>query len=154
MARGRVNSTLLVGGLAAILGTATTLGLPASSAQPAPSYSETVTNCRVVDGDTLHCDGGRVRLLGIDAPELPGHCAANRNCTPGDPFESTESLRQGLGDGSSVRIERIGTDRYGRTLAMVMGRSGDLSCWQLARGEAIYKPRWDNGGRVAKACRL
>jgi len=154
MARGRADSTLLVGGLAAIIATAATLGLPASSAQPAPTYSETLTNCRVVDGDTLRCDGGRVRLLGIDAPELPGHCAPNRECAPGDPFESTESLRQGLGDGSSVRIERIGADRYGRTLAMVTGRRGDLSCWQLARGEAIYKPRWDNGGRVAKACRL
>lgn len=154
MARGRAISTLLVGTLAAIIGTAATVGLPVSSAQPAPSYAETVTNCRVVDGDTLRCDGGRIRLLGIDAPELPGHCAANRDCAPGDPFKSTESLRQGLGDGSSVRIERIGTDRYGRTLAMVMGRGGDLSCWQLARGEAIYKPRWDNGGRVAKACKL
>lgn len=154
MARDRANSILLVGGLAAIIGTAATLGLPAASAQPAPNYAETVTNCRVVDGDTLHCDGGRVRLLGIDAPELPGHCAANRDCAPGDPFESTESLRQGLGDGSFVRIERIGADRYGRTLAMVMGRGGDLSCWQLARREAIYKSRWDNGGKVAKACKL
>lgn len=93
MARGRADSTLLVGGLAAIIATATTLGLPASSAQPAPTYSETLTNCRVVDGDTLRCDGGRVRLLGIDAPELPGHCAPNRDCAPGDAFESTESLR-------------------------------------------------------------
>jgi len=111
-------------------------------------------NCRVVDGDTLHCDGGRVRLLGIDAPELPGHSRVDRDCAPGDPYESTESLKRGLGEGASVRIERVGTDRYGRTLAMVLGQGGDLSCWQLARNEAIYNPRWDNGGRIARACRL
>jgi endonuclease YncB( thermonuclease family) len=129
-------------------------GAPISPAAAAAAYADIATNCRVVDGDTLHCDGGRIRLLGIDAPELPGHCSANRDCAPGDPFASTESLEQGLGDGASVRIERVGTDRYGRTLAMVLGRGGDLSCWQLAHNQAIYKPRWDNGGRVARACRL
>ena len=145
---------LAAAGLGVAIGAASIFGLPGSSAASAPAYADTVTNCHVVDGDTLHCDGGRVRLLGIDAPELPGHCSANRDCAPGDPFESTNSLRQGMGNGSSVRIERVGSDRYGRTLAMVLGRGGDLSCWQLARNEAIYKPKWDNGGRVAKACRL
>ncbi|WP_269769701.1 hypothetical protein [Sphingomonas sp. MA1305] len=36
--------------------------------------------------------------------------------------------------------ERAGEDHYGRTLAMVAGDSGDLSCWQLGRRQAIYKP--------------
>ena len=31
-------------------------------------------HCTVVDGDPLRCGSERVRLLGIDAPELPGHC--------------------------------------------------------------------------------
>lgn len=141
-------------GLVAAFGLAAMRGPSAPSAAAEPAYAATVTNCRVIDGDTLHCDGGRIRLLGIDAPELPGHCSANRDCAPGDPFASTASLKQGLGDDASIRIERVGTDRYGRTLAMVLGRGGDLSCWQLARGQAIYKPRWDNGGRIARACGL
>lgn len=131
------------------IGLAPSLG---SRAAVAASYSDQVTNCRVVDGDTLHCDGGRVRLLGIDAPELPGHCAEGRDCAPGDPYESTRSLEAGMGNGSSLKIENVGTDRYGRTLALVKGQGGDLSCWQLAHGEAIYKPKWDNGGLVAAAC--
>lgn len=126
---------------------------PLSAASP-PTYAGTVTNCRVVDGDTLRCDGGRIRLLGIDAPELPGHCAVGRECAPGDPYASTQSLEEGLGDGSNVKIENVGSDRYGRTLAMVFGQGGDLSCWQLAHHAAIYKLQWDNGRRVAKACRL
>jgi endonuclease YncB( thermonuclease family) len=145
---------LVAGGIGIGAVVASTISLyPVSAASP-PTYPETVTNCRVVDGDTLHCDGGRIRLLGIDAPELPGHCAVGRECAPGDPYASTQSLTEGLGDGSSVKIENVGTDRYGRTLAMVLGQGGDLSCWQLARHQAIYKPRWDNGGRVAKACRF
>ena len=51
-----------------------------------------------------------------------------------------------------MRLDRVGTDRYGRTLAMVDGPRGDLSCWQLRRGQAIYKPEWDNDGRVAQHC--
>jgi len=119
---------------------------------PSTAYAGTATHCRVVDGDTLHCDGGRIRLLGIDAPELPGHCAQGRECAPGDPVESSRSLEDGMGDGANLKVQAVGTDRCGRMLAMVRGRGGDLSCWQLAHGEALYKPRWDNDGRVGAAC--
>jgi len=139
------------GGLA--IGALSTQGFSQAPAKTdASGYSDVATNCRVVDGDTLHCDGGRIRLLGIDAPEMPGHCAEGRDCAPGDPYESSRSLGDGMGDGASLKIARVGTDRYGRTLALVMGRGGDLSCWQLSRGEAIYKARWDNDGRVARIC--
>lgn len=106
--------------------------------------------CTVTDGDTIRCDGERIRLLGIDAPELPGHCVEGRDCAPGDPYASTNTLNDALSQPLSV--ERVGVDRYGRTLAMVSGAKGDLSCWQLAHHTAIYKPRWDNGGRVAAMC--
>ena len=39
---------------------------------------------RVIDGDTFDCDGTRIRMVGIDAPELPGHCRPGREGTPGD----------------------------------------------------------------------
>jgi micrococcal nuclease len=51
-----------------------------------------------------------------------------------------------------MHIDRVGKDRYGRTLAMVSGPRGDLSCWQLVHLQAVYKPAWDDGGRVALLC--
>ncbi len=46
-----------------------------------------------IDGDTLRCAAGpRVRLAGIDAPEIPGHCRRGRKCTPGDPAASTQRV--------------------------------------------------------------
>jgi endonuclease YncB( thermonuclease family) len=115
----------------------------------APGDSQTAA-CRVVDGDTLNCSGERIRLLGIDAPELPGQCAVNRQCVAGDPFESTRSLESAMT--GNLRFTRVGTDRYGRKLALVAGSKGDLSCWQLSHGEASYKPQWDNDGRLAAIC--
>ena len=114
------------------------------------SYAEHLNDCSVTDGDTIRCGEERIRLLGIDAPELPGHCREGRDCAPGDPYVSTSSLGEAMtGD---LTIDRIGQDHYGRTLARVAGAMGDLSCWQLEHARAIYKPQWDNGLRVARTC--
>lgn len=107
--------------------------------------------CVAVDGDTLRCGRERIRLLGIDAPELPGHCQEDRRCAPGNPYASTNSLRTAMRLGRIV-IQRISVDRYGRTLALVRAGNTDLSCFQLTRGKAIYKPYWDDDGRLARIC--
>lgn len=72
---------------------------------------------RVVDGDTLKLDGGvRVRLMGIDTPEIA------HDGQPDEPWgrEAAEWLKQRL-TGKRVRLEydREREDRYGRTLAFV-----------------------------------
>lgn len=109
-----------------------------------------VGGCTVTDGDTIRCGDERIRLLGIDAPEMPGHCREGRDCAPGDPYASTASLRSALV--GELYINRVGTDRYGRSIATIKGGKGDLSCWQLASGQAIYKADWDNDLRVARTC--
>ncbi len=124
---------------------------PAMKSSAAPvAYGEPVNGCSVTDGDTLRCGSERVRLLAIDAPELPGHCREGRVCAPGDPYASTSSLAAAMT--GQLTIQRVGEDHYGRTLALIAGDKGDLSCWQLARGQAIYKGGWDNGLRVARTC--
>jgi micrococcal nuclease len=59
-----------------------------------------------------------------------------------------------LGDAmtGAIYIERFGTDRYGRTLGSLTGDNGNLSCWQLGRQQAIYKPAWDNQVKIARTC--
>ena len=105
----------------------------------------------VVDGDTLRCGSERLRLLGIDAPEI-GRCPHWRVCAPGDGQTSKQSLVYALRLGP-VRYQPVTVDRFGRTVAIVWAGSANLSCWQLRRGQATYKPKWDNGHLVGNVCR-
>ena len=109
-----------------------------------------LASCFAVDGDTLRCGSERVRLLGIDAPEIHG-CPNYRKCAPGDGEASKRSLQAMIG--GRISVQRIGQDRYGRTLAQVYADGQNLACEQLRRGQAIYKPNWDNGGLLAADCR-
>lgn len=109
-----------------------------------------LTACTATDGDTLRCGDERVRLLGIDAPELHG-CRPGRQCVAGDGAAARGALVELLA-GHQLTIERTGTDVYGRTLAVVFADGRNLSCGMIAAGQAVYVPRWDNGGRVARDC--
>lgn len=92
----------------------------------------------VLDGDTLNCGQQRVRLQGIDAPELEGHCRPGRECAPGDPQSSTENLRQ-LVAGGTLQCRHTDTDAYGRTVARCSVGETDLSCAQIEGGYAIRR---------------
>ena len=105
----------------------------------------------VIDGDTLRCGPDRIRLLGIDAPEM-GSCPRWRVCVRGDGRASKRSLIAALKLGR-VRYQAVTVDRFGRQVAVVWAGRINLSCWQLQKGQAIYKPKWDNGQLVARDCR-
>ena len=75
--------------------------------------------CRAVDGDTIHCGEQRVRLAGLDAPELRGRCEEERQRAQA----ATERLRGLLEEG--VTLEQTGQDRFGRILAVVRDRQGE-----------------------------
>ncbi len=104
---------------------------------------------RIVDGDTMRCGSTRLRLLGIDAPELHG-CPRRRICAPGNGLASKASLASVRG---VVRYRPIKLDRYGRTIAVVYVGGVNLSCYQLKAGQASYVGKWDDGRVIALECR-
>lgn len=108
---------------------------------------------RAVDGDTLRCANlpVAVRLVGIDSPELPGHCRKGRACAAGDPFAARAALSALLANGP-VMVRPLGRDRYRRIIAAVSAGGRDLSCAQLKGARAIYVARWDSRRAVAHAC--
>jgi endonuclease YncB( thermonuclease family) len=97
---------------------------------------------RTIDGDTfearVHLEPGldlstRVRLRGIDAPELKAACPQELQMAE----TATGALRAMLGEGD-VRIFNIGPDKYsGRIVADVTTRrTGNVSTAMLAGGHA------------------
>ena len=91
---------------------------------------------KVPDGDTVYLkNGDRVRLLGINAPEV-----AHRN-KPGEPGgeEAGEALRERI-LGQRVRLERDveQKDSYGRTLAHLYDDAGNnINLWLVEEGLAF-----------------
>lgn len=107
-----------------------------------------VATCAVVeahDGDSIRCDGERIRISDIDAPELPGsprcdprHLRTSKNpswCDYELGARSRDALRVFIAKGT-VTIHRQGTDRYGRTLATVSVDGRDAGNYLVGLGLA------------------
>lgn len=95
----------------------------------------------VHDGDTIRCGRERVRIVGIDAPELPGSSKCEPRptrtawCDYQAGYRSRDALRGFLARGP-VMIDRRGVDRYGRTLARVTVNGVDAGRFLIAQGLA------------------
>ena len=103
----------------------------------------------VVDGDTLRCDGERVRLWGMDAPELhgPSHAATFPDGDPPAWVAPAARLRlQALTNGRVVCTEATPRDRYGRMVARCASAAEpDLGRALVREGLAVDWPRYSHG---------
>jgi micrococcal nuclease len=120
-----------------------------SSGDAAPRRDATVT--RVSDGDTIRLSGlGRVRLIGIDTPEVFGRqeCFGRR---------ASGFVKRLLPPGTPVsyRLGAESRDRYGRALAYVWLEDGRfLNLLLVSRGYAqplTIPPNVDFAGRFRDA---
>lgn len=111
---------------------------PASRSEHADSTDLPCPSPHVVDGDTLRCGEIRIRLAGIDTPEMPGHCRQGRDCTPGDPYAAKAHLQQIVSRGA-LRCTQQDVDHYGRSIARCTVGDMDLSCEQLRSGHAVAR---------------
>ena len=108
---------------------------------------------RVIDGDTFDASARiwlgqaveiRVRIMGIDAPELHARCDAER--------ERAEAAREYLArriEGGEVKLTSVRYDKYaGRVDASVADKSGDVARAMLK----AHMARPYEGGRRASWC--
>lgn len=90
---------------------------------------------RVADGDSLVVGGVRVRLEGIDAPELAQTCTrGGRDYACGR--EAQAALAR-LAAGGTVSCEGSGRDRYGRVLARCTAGTIELNRAMVEAGWAV-----------------
>lgn len=120
------------------------------SPPPAPAAAPSVTPglhhaISVYDGDTIRLGDERIRIVGLDTPEL-GHRAECES-----EVLAAERAKQALiGEiaRGNVALHRQGTDRYGRTLARVTVDGRDVAATLIAQGHA----RPYAGGRRESWC--
>lgn len=95
----------------------------------------------VHDGDTIRCGAERIRIENIDAPELSGSpkCEDRRKSYAWCDYVLGEQSRDALSDflrSGPIKVERNGTDKYGRTLARLTVNGRDAGEYLIAIGLA------------------
>ena len=91
---------------------------------------------RVSDGDTLRLGSDRIRLLGLDAPELDQTCVDEIGATWPCGREASRRLRELTGSGT-VRCSTEGRDKYGRYLGRCSVDGKDIGATLVAEGFAV-----------------
>lgn len=89
---------------------------------------------RVVDGDTLTCGADRIRVWGVDAPELPTSAGE----------EAKRRLAAFLYRRSIVCLDH-GKDHYGRIVAQCFADGEDIANWLICHGLAKDWPAYSKG---------
>lgn len=107
---------------------------------------------RASDGDSLRIRNDRIRLLGIDAPEL------DQVCWDGDDAEWAcgRAARGKLAEllGTRTECQAEGTDRFGRSLATCRVGEIDVAEAMVEAGLAIATDRYFREQSAAKAAGL
>ncbi len=141
--RHHIVSLLLVAAVAAaIMFTGRPPAAPLSAPPSAPALHHAIS---VYDGDTIRLGDERIRIIGLDTPEL-GHRA---ECE-GEARAAERAKQALIGEiaHGNVALHRQGTDRYGRTLARVTVDGRDVAATLIAQGLA----RPYAGGRRESRC--
>jgi endonuclease YncB( thermonuclease family) len=119
--------------------------------------AEFVDYADVVDGDTIRLNGTRIRLEGIDAPEIDQICLNSKAQRWTCGIEACDQLKR-YADGKRWICKGDHTDRYGRVLASCNVEGTDIQRWLVQNGWALsftrYSHEYDaeqDAARAAKA---
>jgi len=106
-----------------------------------------------IDGDTLRMGSVRVRLMGLDAPELDQTCtrADGSEWSCGSEAKAALAVRLRAG---AIDCARYGRDIYGRTLAKCSAGGADLAADMVRAGWAVSDDDYLYESAAARAQQL
>ena len=90
---------------------------------------------KVIDGDTIHLNGEKIRFTGIDTPELKHTCNKDNKIIPCG-IEARKLLIDKISD-NNIKCKREGKDQYKRTLAECFVNNLSLSSYLVRKGYAF-----------------
>ena len=95
---------------------------------------------KIIDGDTIHLNGEKIRFTGIDTPELKQTCTKNNEVIYCG-IEARKLLIKKIGK-NKVQCVREGKDQYKRTLAECFVNKVSLSSFLVRNGYAFAYRRY------------
>lgn len=104
---------------------------------------------KVIDGDTLYINSNKIRLFGIDAPEINQKCKKTYLSVFIFNFQKeyycgkyvTDKLKYFLKN-NEIRCETNSKDKYKRYLAICYLKNKDINSWLVKNGLAIAYRRY------------
>ena len=90
---------------------------------------------KIIDGDTIHLNGEKIRFSGIDTPEIKQTCTKN-NETINCGIQAKELLVEIIANNKIICI-REGSDQYKRILAECFVNDLSLSSYLVKNGYAF-----------------
>ena len=112
--------------------------ITAFSADTPPSRMLTIT--KITDGDSLRAGDIRIRIHGIDAPEM------RQICHQPAPYQcgvaARNYLASALGDNAVLRCQHLDTDRYQRLVMRCYHRGVDIGAGMVRAGWALAYRRY------------
>ena len=102
---------------------------------PALALADIAGPARVIDGDTLEINGERIRLHGIDAPEMRQSCWRDGKVwrCGGDAANALA----GMIASRAVACRKLDRDSYGRMVSKCRVAGEDLGEWMVLNGWAV-----------------
>lgn len=104
-------------------------------------YANEITGFpKIIDGDTVHINLKKIRLEGIDAPEIRQMCKKNKkNYACGEI--ARDNLKEKIGN-MKIRCISSGKDRYRRHLGTCFIKTVNLNKWMVKNGNAVAYRRY------------
>ena len=101
------------------------------------SFAQTIIQgkAKIIDGDTIHIGNNKIRLHGIDAPEINQTCTTNNNkwnCG----LESKKNLEDYILI-KEVYCEIIDKDKYNRLIGICFVNNNNMNQYMVRNGWAI-----------------
>ena len=95
-----------------------------------PKLERIVGKAKVLDGDTIEISGRRIRLFGIDAPDIGQTCTIKRK-----PFRCDQAATSALAEKIGPRIVECEPKDLDVSVCFVEGE--DINAWMVAKGWAL-----------------
>ena len=120
-----------------------------------PKKGKTISGkAYVTDADDIRVNGIKIRLHGIDAPEYRQLAKRKGTWYDQGKWSKIELIKE-IG-GKRVKVDVVGSDKFGRTLGIVFYGSKDICEWMVQNGLAIaaYDDKYKSQERLARRRKL